>query len=100
MAHDEDGKQVCDICGKTIGPDDGPAGNGECQSASGHEIVCDDCVEDLSTLEKNYIEGRGPKAGRWDDTVSIYTRTSQAKSIQKVEGWKYDRKKKKCVESR
>src|SRR3990167_5892751 len=51
----------CDICDSPIGPEEGPAGNGECHSASGHEVVCDRCMDTLSAAWLDYIEGRGPR---------------------------------------
>ena len=58
--------QTCDVCGSTILSDEGPAGNGDCYSASGHETVCDDCMDNVLTdEEKAYIQGTGPRAGRW-----------------------------------
>lgn len=55
---DCEGDCVCELCG-------GSAWLGDCVSASGFEIVCDDCLDTLSKAEKDYIEGRGAKAGRW-----------------------------------
>ena len=56
---------TCDICETPIRPDEGPAGNGDCYSASGYETVCDSCMTDLTEPERDYIQGAGPKAGRW-----------------------------------